>query len=352
MSVKREVFGKLSDGSISYAFTLENKNGMQVKICDVAAAIVSIIVPDKNGKMDDIVLSYDNPESYKNKGAYLGAVVGRVANRIENARFTLNGKEYILPPNHKEIHMLHGGDIGIDSKHYDSFVNHAENSITLTCLLPDGEDGFPGNAEVAVTYKLTDDNALELHYVATADQDTPINLTNHSYFNLCGHDSGKTILDHKLQLFTKEYTPLDDNGMVDGTVAPTDGVMDFSVMKTIGRDIYEDDKQLKIASGYDHNYVLPTFGKTLYMAAAVEEDTTGRFMQVFTNSPGILLYTGNYLEDNTTPGKTGECYPLRSGFCLETGFYPNALKYPNYPQPITKVGETFDYTTIFRFGVK
>lgn len=325
---------------------------MTVKICDVAASIVSIVVPDRNGNMDDIVLSYDNPEYYRSKGAYLGAVVGRVANRIEDAMFTLNGKEYKVPPNHQQVHMLHGGPIGIDSKLFDSSIDEEENSVTLKCVLPDGEDGFPGNVNVSIKYQLTDENALKLDYVCTSDADTPLNLTNHSYFNLCGHDSGKDILAHKLQLFTKEFTPVKTNGMVDGTVKPVEKAMDFSAMKPIGQDIDSGCEQIEITKGYDHNYVLPTFGKALVLAAAVEEDTTGRFMQVYTNSPGILFYSGNYLEDNKTPGKAGKCYPYRSGLCLETGFYPNALKYPEYPQPILRKGDVFDYTTIFRFGVK
>ncbi len=352
MLVKKELFGKLNDGKDSFIFTLTNNNGMTVKICDVAASIVSIIVPDKNGHMDDVVLSYDNPEYYRNKEGYLGAVVGRVANRIEDAVFTLNGKEYKVPPNHNEIHMLHGGPVGIDSKLFESAVNEQENSVTLTCVLPDGEDGFPGNLSVSITYSLSDDNALGIHYVATTDADTPINLTNHSYFNLSGHDSGKDILDHKLQLFTKEFTPVKSNGMVDGTIKTTEGAMDFSVPKAIGRDINADCEQIKITCGYDHNFVLPTFGKALVLAAAVEEETSGRYMQVYTNSPGILFYSGNYLEDNKSPGKTGKCYAYRSGFCLETGFYPNALKYPNYPQPVLRKNEVFDYTTYFKFSVK
>ncbi len=352
MAIKKELFGKLDDGRDSYLFTLRNKDGMTVKICDVAASIVSIIVPDRNGNMDDIVLSYDKPEYYRTKGAYLGAVVGRVANRIEDAVFTLNGKEYKVHPNHQEIHMLHGGPIAIDSKLFDSVVNEDENSVTLKCILPDGEDGFPGNVDVSIKYRLTDEDALELNYVCTSDADTPLNLTNHSYFNLCGHDSSKDILDHKLQLFTKEFTPVKANGMVDGTVKAVEPAMDFSAMKPIGRDINSGCEQIEITKGYDHNYVLPVFGKALVLAATAEEDTTGRFMQVYTNSPGILFYSGNYLEDNKTPGKAGKCYPYRSGFCLETGFYPNALKYPNYPQPVLRKGDVFDYTTIFRFGVK
>lgn len=352
MSVKKELFGKLKDGRESFVFTLTNENGMVVKVCDVAASIVSIVVPDKNGNMDDVVLSYNNPEYYRNKEGYLGAVVGRVANRIEDAVFTLNGKEYKVSQNHNEIHMLHGGTIGIDSKLYESTVNEQENAVTFSCVLPDGEDGFPGNLSVSVTYNLTDDNALGIHYVATSDEDTVVNLTNHSYFNLCGHDSGENILGHKLQLFTKEFTPVKSNGMVDGTVKATEGAMDFSVPKEIGRDINSDCDQIKITYGYDHNFVLPTFGKALVLAAAVEEEKSGRCMQVYTNSPGILFYSGNYLEDNKSPGKAGKCYAYRSGFCLETGFYPNALKYPNYPQPILRKDDVFDYTTYFKFSVK
>lgn len=348
MSVFSEKFGTLPDGREATLFTLTNQSGMKVKITNVAAAIVSILVPDSHGKLDDVVLGYDHAKDYLSKGPYHGAVVGRVANRIEDAVFTLNGKLYKLSVNHKGKHMLHGGEIGLDSKLYDAKIQ-PDNTLALHTVLPDGEDGFPGNISLTVIYQLSEDNGLSIHYLATTDADTPINLTNHSYFNLRGHDAG-SILDHQLQIFSREYTPLDKNGMVCGVVAPTKGTMDFSAMKPIGRDIDADCEQLKIAGGYDHNYILPTFRKALVLAAWAEEETSGRFMQVYTNSPAVLLYTGNYLEESPIPGKGGVEYHARGGFCLETNFYPNALKYPQFPQPVLRAGETYDYTTIFRFG--
>lgn len=343
-----ENFGLTASGQTVQAINL-SCGAMSCRILSFGATLQALTVPDRNGNPLDIVLGYDSVEEYQKHDAYLGAVVGRYANRIAKGRFTLNGKEYVLAQNNGDNH-LHGGLLGFSHKVWD-VEDVGDCFVRLHLSSPDGDEGYPGNMDVWVTYTLSE-NSLSIRYEASSDADTLCNLTNHSYFNLCGHDSGKDILDHKLQLFTKEFTPVKANGMVDGTVKNVEPAMDFSTMKTIGQDINSGCEQIEITKGYDHNYVLPVFRKALVLAAAVEEDTTGRFMQVYTNSPGILFYSGNYLEDNKTPGKAGKCYPYRSGFCLETGFYPNALKYPNYPQPVLRKGDVFDYTTIFRFGVK
>ncbi len=349
MSEQIKKFGTLPDGTEGYTYDISNQNGFTVRIANVAAAIVSVFAPDRDGNVADVILGYDNAAGYLTKGPYHGAVIGRVANRIEDSVFTLNGKTYHLAPNHKEKHVLHGGLHGLDN-HVFELASLNENSACLETTMEDGEDGFPGNVKVSVTYTVNDDNGLSIHYRATSDADTVLNLTNHAYFNLAGQGSGK-MLDQTLQIFANEYLPLDDNGMVHGVVLPVDRVMDFRDAKAIGRDIGEDHPQLAIATGYDHNYVLEQNGKELIHAARAKDEKSGRVMDVYTNMPGILLYTGNYLEDHDVPGKDGRLYRLREGFCLETNYYPNALKYPQFPQPTLKAGELYDFETVYRFSI-
>ena len=349
MGVKQERFGMLPDGRVADLFTLENSNGMRAVITNAAAAIVSIFVPDRNGKMDDVVLGYSSPDKYWSKGAYHGAVVGRVANRIEDAVFTMDGKTYRLKPNFQGRHMIHGGEVGLDNKLYRAEIT-GDAELTLTCTLPDGEDGFPGNVDVKVTYQLRDDNGLAIHYRAVPDAKTPINLINHAYFNLSGHDAG-SILNHQLRILAETYNPLAENGMVYGVSTPVDGPMDFRQFKEIGRDIRERCTQLKIAGGYDHNYELGINGGEIKLAAQVIDDASGRMMEVLTNSPGILFYSGNSLAEHPVSGKTGRPYQKWDGFCLETNFPPNALKYPTLPQPVFCPECPFDYRTVYRFGI-
>ena len=331
MSTQIQEFGSLPGGGCGYTYEIKNSAGMLVRICNVAAAIVSVFVPDRNGKLDDVILGYRTAADYLSKGPYHGACIGRVANRIEDSVFTLNGKTYQLEPNHKEKHVLHGGLHGLDN-HVFELASISENSVSLETTMEDGEDGFPGNVRLCVTYTVTEDNGLSIRYYAVSDADTVLNLTNHAYFNLSGQGSG-TMLDQVMQIFADEYLPLNEIGMVYDVVLPVDSVMDFRDGKEIGRDIGEDHPQLKVASGYDHNYILKKNENGLTHAARVSDPKSGRTMDVYTDMPGILLYTGNYLEDHDVPGKDGRLYRLREGFCLETNFYPNALNYPQYPQP-------------------
>lgn len=342
-------FGTLPNGESGYAFEIKNSKGMTVRICNVAAAIISVFVPDKNGKVDDVILGYRNAADYLSKGPYHGACIGRVANRIEDSVFTLNGTTYHLQPNHKEKHVLHGGLFGLDNHVFD-IAAISENSVSLETVMKDGEDGFPGNVSLCVTYTVTEDNGLSIAYRAVSDADTVLNLTNHAYFNLAGQGSG-SMLDQELQIFADEYLPLNEIGMVYDQVLPVDAVMDFRTAKAIGRDIGEDHPQLEIASGYDHNYILKPSGSGLTHAARAHDPKSGRTMDVYTDMPGILLYTGNYLEDHDVVGKDGRLYKLREGFCLETNFYPNSLKYPQYPQPILKAGAEYKRETIYKFSV-
>ncbi len=341
-------FGALPNGECGYAYEIKNSKGMTVRICNVAAAIVSVFVPDKNGNTEDVILGYRNAADYLSKGPYHGACIGRVANRIEDSVFTLNGKTYHLEPNHKEKHVLHGGLHGLDNHVFD-IVALTGNSVTLETEMKDGEDGFPGNVSLSVTYTVTEDNALSIVYRATSDADTVLNLTNHAYFNLAGQGSG-TMLNHELQIFADEYLPLNEIGMVYDEVLPVDSVMDFREAKAIGRDIGEDHPQLKIATGYDHNYILKLNENGLTHAAHVFEPESGRMMDVYTDMPGILLYSGNYLENHDVVGKDGRLYKMREGFCLETNYYPNALKYPQYPQPILRAGAEYKHETVYKFS--
>lgn len=349
MNIIKTDFGTLPNGNISSKYTLTNNNGMLVEISDVAAAIASIKFPDRLGTISDVVLGYDTPEKYLSKGAYHGAIVGRVANRIEDAVFTLNNKEYRLEPNHQGRHLLHGGLIGLDSKQYNVKMIDSR-SIALSCVMRDGEDGFPGEIALTVTYTLTEDNGLIIHYLASSDEDTVFNPLSHVYFNLGGHDSG-SILNQTLQINAKKYTPIDSNCMVYGESLPVSGAVDFQKPKAIGRDINAECDQLILSGGYDCNYFLDTADKKTVLAATATDPKSGRKLDVYTNSPCILFYSGNHLSSHRVPGKDGIHYRDREGFCLETGYPPNALKYPSLPQPILRRGEVFDYMTEYRFGL-
>ena len=332
-------------------FTLKNKNGMVARILSAGASIVDLLVPDKNGNLRDVVLGYANGEDYLKPGPKHGAVCGRVANRIENAEFELNGKLYKLPPNFKDVHMIHGGaDKPLAHRTFDLKAN-TENSVTLTTLLADGENGFPGNMTVDVTYTLSDDNGLKISYLASADADTVINLTNHAYFNLRGHDAG-CIHDHILTMYADTYAPQGDNGMVYGALHLLPEEFDFRSPKAIGKDIDRDHKQLALARGYDHAWTVRNDGKNLVTCTEVYCPESGITMAVKTNSPTVLLYTGNGLPGVDYPAKGGATYESRGAFCLETGFYPNCLKCPEFNQGYLKCGEVFDYETEYVFGVK
>lgn len=342
-------FGRLKDGREAALFIMINESGAGVAVTNVGASIVSIAVPDRAGKLGDVVLGYGAAEPYTSKGAYHGATVGRVANRIEDARFTLNGREYQLKPNMDGGHFLHGGEFGLDTKLFSAEIT-ADDTVRMTTVSPDGEDGFPGNLTVTVTYRFDRKNRLHIEHSAVSDADTPVNLTNHAYFNLSGQGVG-TIENHELQIFSDYYYPLGANGMVTGETAPVDGVMDFRVSKRIGEDIARDDAQLAIAGGYDHNYFLQN-GADMMLAARAYDPESGRVMRVYTDMPGILFYSGNALEGAPTVGKCGRAYRKREGFCLESNFCPNALRFPQLKQPILRAGERYLHKTVYEFDVE
>ena len=338
-------------------YTMSNRSGMTVKITNYGAIVTSIVVPDKTGKLGDVVLGYNRVEDYINAidRPYFGAVVGRYGNRIAKGKFTLDGTEYTLPINNG-VNSLHGGIIGFDKVVWNATPTYGAgfSGLELTYLSKDGNEGYPGNLNVKVTYKLTDANELVIEYHATTDKATPINLTTHTYFNLKGDGEG-TILDHHLMLNASTYTPVDETLIPTGELAPVEGTpFDFRKPKPIGNDIGVENEQLKFGGGYDHNFVLDRASpdeKLLKLAATLSEPTTGREMQVFTTEPGIQFYSGNFLDGRLT-GKSGKPYVNRGALCLETQHFPDSPNQPKFPSAILKPGEEYNTTTVFRFLAK
>lgn len=335
-------------------YTLKNSSGMTVKITNYGAIITSIVVPDRDGKVADIALGYDRVEAYINAvdKPYFGAVVGRYGNRIANGEFTLDGETYSLLKNNGENH-LHGGAIGFDKVVWTVEAYGNGKSLTLSYLAKDKEEGYPGNLILTVTYTLRADNSLVVDYQATTDKATPVNVTQHTYFNLKGEGEG-SILDHELMLNARKFTPVDEGLIPTGDMPAVAGTpFDFTIAKSIGRDIGQDHEQLKFGLGYDHNWVLNKNGQggELTLAARVHEPTTGRVMEVHTTEPGIQFYCGNFL-DGRLKGKAGKPYVYRGGFCLETQHFPDSPNQPHFPSTILKPGETHHSQTIFKFSVK
>ena len=335
-------------------YTLKNESGMTVRVTNYGAIITSIIVPDRNGKRADVALGYDRVEDYINAvdKPYFGAVVGRYGNRIAKGEFTLDGETYSLLQNNGENH-LHGGAIGFDKVVWavDEYVEG--KSLTLSYLAKDKEEGYPGNLELTIIYTLADDNSLVVDYHATTDKATPINVTQHTYFNLKGEGQG-TILDHKLMLNAKTFTPVDESLIPTGEMPAVAGTpFDFTTAKAIGRDIDQQNEQLVFGLGYDHNWILNKDGKEgeLSLAAQVHEPSSGRVMEIYTTEPGIQFYCGNFL-DGRLKGKSGKPYVHRGGFCLETQHFPDSPNQPNFPSTILKPGETYESKTVFKFSAK
>ncbi|WDQ18951.1 aldose epimerase family protein [Rhodopirellula sp. P2] len=337
-------------------YTLENKSGAKVQITNFGAIVTSIVVPDRDGTLGDVALGYDSVESYINAvdKPYFGAVVGRYGNRIAKGEFTLDGETYSLATNNGPNH-LHGGVIGFDKVVWDAVPTavNGKPALKMTYLAKDGEEGYPGNLDIAVTYQWTDENELIVRYEATTDKATPINLTQHTYFNLAGEGNG-TILDHELMLNASKFTPVDSTLIPTGELREVEGTpFDFRKAKAIGRDIAVDNEQLEFGMGYDHNFVLDPSGEPgeMLWAARVLEPTSGRVMEVRTTEPGIQFYCGNFL-DGRLEGKSGKPYVHRGGFCLETQHFPDSPNQPTFPSAILKPGEKYDTTTVFRFSTK
>ena len=324
------------------------KNGtMQVAITNYGGRIVSIMVPDKNGKATDVVLGYDSVKTYQKRGEpYFGALIGRYGNRIAKGKFALDGKAYQLEIN-DGVNSLHGGFHGFFSQVWDAKQVDAK-TLELTYLSKDGEAGYPGNLQVKVVYSLTDDNGLKIDYTATSDKLTVVNLTNHAYFNLSGAGS-KTITDHLLQINADTYTPVDATLIPTGKLDPVKGTpFDFTTAKAIGKNIGDDDAQLKSGKGYDHNFVLNKNDGSSPVAT-VTSPVTGITLQVFTGEPGLQFYSGNFLTGKTSDGKGGHSYPYRSAFCLETQHFPDSPNEKSFPSTELKPGVTYHTSTTYKF---
>lgn len=345
--VEKGDFGKLSDGTPVDAYTLTNANGLKAKIITFGAILTELHVPDKSGNLGDVVLGFDNIEQYEKGHPFFGATVGRVANRIAKGKFTLDGKEYTLAINNGPNH-LHGGLKGFDKKVWkaEPVKNGDGPSVKFSTNSPDGEEGYPGNLTVSVTYTLTNKNALRIEYTATTDQDTPVNLTNHSYFNLSGKDD---ILNHSMRLNADRFVPVDSTLIPTGELKAVKGTpMDFTAPRLIGERIEQTGGD---PTGYDHCYVINHGGKSLTLAAHVTEPTTGRVMEVFTTEPGVQFYTGNFL-DGTLTGKGGWTYQKHAAFCLEAGHFPDAVNQPKFPSIILHPGSTYHQRTEYVFSAQ
>ena len=337
------------DGKSVKVVTLKNANGMEARITNFGGRIVSLLVPDRDGNLQDVVLGFDSISDYypENHQSDFGATIGRYANRLANGQITLSGRTVQLPQNNGK-HCLHGGPTGWQYQVFD-IAEATDSSLTLTLNSPDGDNNFPGNVQAQVRFMLRDDNALVIDYSATTDAPTVINMTNHSYFNLNG-DGSTHILNHLLAIDADQYTPIDDTYIPIGNKADVNGTpFDFRIPKLVGRDIFSDDQQLRNGNGYDHNWVLNTRGDLSKPCASLESDLTGIRMQVYTTEPGMQVYTGNFL-DSTVIGKNGIVYRQRAAICLETQKYPNS---PNNAWPESNAflnpGELYSSTTIFKF---
>ena len=344
-------FGQTPDGRAVRLYTLRNANGLRATVMTYGATIVTLETPDKSGKMDDIVLGYDNLAAYVKNSPYFGAIVGRYGNRIGGAKFTLNGVECKLAANDGANH-LHGGVKGFDKVVWDDEPVRRPDAVgvKLTYLSKDGEEGYPGNLTSKVTYLLTNANELRIEYEATTDKATPVNLTHHGYFNLTGGE--RDILGHLLMLNADRFTPVDAGLIPTGELLPVQGTpLDFRQATAIGARIEDPYQQMKYGKGYDHNWVLNAKPGEMTLAARVTEPTTGRVMEVYTTEPAIQFYSGNFL-DGTITGKEGTVYKHRWGFCLETQHFPDSPNKPNFPSTILQPGETYKTTTVYKFSAK
>jgi aldose 1-epimerase len=346
-SVTKSSYGKLPDGTPVEQYTLTNQKGVVCKVITYGAIITELHVPDKSGKLGDIVLGFDNLDQYLKGHPYFGAAIGRIGNRVAKGKFTLDGKTYTLATNNGP-NALHGGLKGFDKVVWQAEPMAVKGgaSVKFTYTSPDGEEGYPGTLKITMVYTLTDKNELRLDYEATTDKATPLNLTNHSYWNLAGAGD---ILGHDLLLKAKNFTPVDDTLIPTGEIKAVKGSpMDFTKAKPIGKDI----KQLtNDPQGYDHNYVLDSGGKKLALAARAYEPKTGRVLEISTDQPGVQFYSGNFL-DGTLKGKYGQVYQNHYGFCLETQHFPDSVNHPNFPSTILRPGEVFRTTTVHKFSVK
>lgn len=350
MKITQKSFGKTAQGEEATLYTVTNRNGMKVSFTDYGANIVSIIVPDSKGNAVDVNLGFDNITGYEENAPGFGSFIGRNSNRIGGAKFELNGKVYELDKN-DGVNNLHGGFKGYNKFMYETEVYEDEEiaSVEFSRLSPHMEQGFPGNLDLTVTYSLTETNELVIEYLAVSDRDTIVNLTNHSYFNLSGHNSG-SILDHKIWMKANQFTPTAPDLIPTGELRDVTGTpMDFRTLKPIGQDINADFEPLVVAGGYDHNYVLDISGCEVEKVAELVDEKSGRRMEVFTDLPGLQLYTGNMLFP-VKNSKDGAVYNKRDGVCFETQYFPNSCNITSFPSCVLKAGKEYDSVTIYKFS--
>lgn len=349
MSILKTSFGKTSTGEEIFQYTVENENGLKACFINYGAIMTKLFVPDKEGELADVVHGYDTLEGYLNNPGFFGATIGRNGNRIANAQFQINGITYQLDQNEGK-NNLHGGFDGYNKRVWEAQENQQENEVVFTLNSSDGDQGFPGNFKVSVTYKVTSDNGVHITYKGVSDKDTVANMTNHSYFNLAGH-TNDSILDHVLWIKGSKFVPV-----VDSTAIPTgevvsvkDTPMDFTEPKAIGIEIESDFEQLRFTGGYDHNYAIDKESEGLEKIAEVKDPKSGRTMEVYTDLPGVQLYVGNFINGDGDTCKDGVVYKKRSGLCLETQYFPDSINQENFESPILKAGEEYNTTTIYKF---
>lgn len=354
-SVSSQPFGKLADGRPATLYTLTNSHGLRADITNYGGILVRLLTPDRHGQLADVVLGYNSVEEYERSNPYFGALIGRVGNRTAHGKFTLDGKTYTLATNNEPAGIpchLHGGKVGFDKVLWQGEPATTADgaALTLRYVSADGEEGYPGRLDVTVVYTLTNDDALRIDYRATTDRATPVSLTHHSYFNLRGEGSGD-ILGHELVLRAARFTPVTAGLVPTGAIAPVAGTpFDFTQAHRMGERVDAAEEQLKLAGGYDHNWVLDSAAGKLALAAIASEPSTGRVLEVWTEEPGIQFYCGNFL-DGSAIGKSGRAYAFRSGFCLETQHFPDSANQPKFPSIILRPGETYHTRTEYRFAV-
>lgn len=342
-------FGKSKDGKLAKLFSLTNSNNMTVKLTNYGATLVSLFIPDNNGKLSDIVLGFDKLEDYfTNDCCYFGSTVGRNSNRIKNASFILDGYTYNLDKNERDKNNLHSGFNPYNKRIWDYSVDESNNSIIFNLISPDGDQGFPGEFHITVKYTLTFNNELKIEYLGVCDKDTVANMTNHSYFNLSGHNNG-TCLNHKLYINSDKFVVVDDELIPTGELRNVSNTpMDFRSPKLIGKDINNNYEQLLLTGGYDHSFVINKTSDGIEKIAVLSDENSGRSMEVYSDCIGVQFYAGNFIENNKVLGKENCRYKNRSGICLETGYLPDSINQKNFVSPILKKGETYNTTTIYK----
>ncbi len=349
MSISISNFGKTVDNEPVSLFTLTNSNGITATFTNWGATIVSILVPNKDGKLLDVVLGFDNLEDYFINHCYFGATIGRNGNRIQNASFKINGTSYFLDKNERNKNDLHSGFNGYQKRLWDYSVDTSNNAVSFKLLSPDMDQGFPGTFNVSVTYKLSNDNGLEITYSGICDKDTVANMTNHSYFNLNGHNSG-SIINHYLQINSKKFAIIDEESIPTGVLADVQNTpLDFTNFRKIADDIDSSFEQLQLTKGYDHSFLVDKKVDGIEKVATLKCEESGISMEVYSDCPAVQFYAGNYIDEVPQIGKGNFTYGNRSGLCLETGFLPNSINEPNFASPILKANEKYYSKTIYKF---